>query len=223
MKSIAILTLALATAAIAGSALAQQATSAPGQNRHGDFKSMDTNNDGVIDRSEAAAYPHLAAMFDTIDVNKDGRIDASERAQHHAKTGKRGGPGKGARGAGRGHRGGMDGIARLDTNGDGRVSQEEAAKTPRVAEKFTAMDANKDGYLVRSEVRAYQERMRAERIVEMQKQFDERFSSADLNKDGKLSKSEVEAKMSWLVKRFAWLDENRDGFLSREELQPRHR
>ena len=42
------------------------ARAAPGQ--------ADTNGDGVIDRSEAAANPRLAAKFDELDKNKDGKL-----------------------------------------------------------------------------------------------------------------------------------------------------
>ncbi len=230
MKSMAILTMALATAMTSGAVLAQQATApkttiqkgepAPGQTRHAGRMMLDTNHDGVIDRAEAAAHPRFAAMFDKLDTNKDGRIEASERPQRQRHGGKRGNRGHGRGGM---DRGGMDGIARLDTNGDGRISRDELGKMPKFAEKFSQMDGNHDGYLVRSEMQAYSERMRPQRIAEMDKRFDERFKSADLNKDGKLSKVEVSEKMPRMVKRFAWMDEDRDGFLSRKELQPRHR
>ncbi len=230
MKSTTILTLALATAMTAGTALAQQATAptatiqkgepAPGQTRHPGRMMLDTNHDGVIERSEAAAHPRLAAMFDKLDTNNNGRLEASERPQRHRDGDKRGHHG---RGQGRMHRGGMDGVARLDANGDGRISQAELGKMPKLADKFPQMDGNHDGYLVRSELQAYHERMRPQRIAEMDKRFDARFTAADLNKDGKLSKVEVSENMPRLEKRFAWMDEDRDGFLSRKELQPRHR
>ncbi len=235
MKSTAILTLALATAMTAGAALAQQATApsttiqkgepAPGQTRHAGRMMLDTNHDGVIDRAEAAAHPRFAAMFDKLDTNKDGRLEASERPQWAGHGGKPGARGHGNMRRGGTHHGGMhgSGMARLDANGDGRISRDELGKMPRLAEKFSQMDGNKDGYLVRSEMQAYHERMRPQRAAEMQKRFDERFKGADLNKDGKLSKIEVGEKMPRMAKSFSWMDEDRDGFLSRKELQPRHR
>ena len=220
MKSIAILTLAIA-AVTAGGALAQQAApghSAGKQSGHfEDRKSLDTNNDGVIDRAEAAAKPRFAAMFDKLDSNKDGRLDAAERAQLKNRHGKRGMKGHGMRDNGRA------GIARLDTDGDGRISRDEVTKMPKFAEKFAQIDGNHDGYLVRSEVNAYHERMRPQRAAEMKERFDDLFASADLNKDGKLSKIEVSEKMPRMAKSFAWMDEDRDGFLSRSDLQPKHR
>ena len=58
-------------AATTGAALAQaDAPAAPAKAR----APLDTNQDGVIDRTEAAAHPRLAARFDTLDKNKDGAM-----------------------------------------------------------------------------------------------------------------------------------------------------
>lgn len=190
----------------------------------------DANGDGAIDRAEAAKSPRLAEKFDQLDRNRDGRLTADERPQGKGMHGDgRRGPG------GYGKRGGME---RLDTDGDGRISraefdagqaaraQREAAKGGEAAAKrgpafdFAAADANRDGYLVRSELRAYHERQRPQREAEHARRSAERFAAADINRDGKLSKLEVSEKLPHLEKSFAWMDENRDGFLSRDELQP---
>lgn len=42
------------------------------------FSSVDTDNDGAIDRKEAGKVPLLAPNFDRIDVNGDGQISKSE-------------------------------------------------------------------------------------------------------------------------------------------------
>jgi Ca2+-binding EF-hand superfamily protein len=131
------------------------------------------------------------------------------------------------------------GIERFDTDKDGRISRAEfdtgrAARDARVAEHpertrdgmathqppdFATLDTNRDGYLVRSELRAYHERMRPQREAERKARFEQRFTEADLNRDGKLGRTEVSEKLPRLSDRFAWLDENRDGFLTRAELQ----
>ena len=139
---------------------------------------IDANADGVVDRTEAAKFPRLAAKFEQIDTNKDGKLDAAERQTHRANRqgGKRGGM----------HRGGMHGdmgMKRMDTDGDGRISKAEAqAAAARYAERFDAMDANKDGYLDRSDMQA--------RMAERRAAF---FASADANKDGRLSRDEFAA------------------------------
>ncbi len=168
--------------------------------------SLDANHDGVIDRGEIAAHPRMAGKFDQLDRNHDGRLAADELPHW-----------KGRHGGGRGHHGD---LSKLDADGDGRIAQAELAGNPRLAPNFAAMDLNRDGYLVRSEVRSYRQRMRPQRMAERTKRFDERFAAADLDRDGKLSRVEVSEKMPRLAKGFAWMDDNRDGFLGREELLP---
>lgn len=169
---------------------------------------IDANGDGAISREEAAKFPRLAERFDQLDKNRDGKLDASERPQ------RRGGREHG------GGRGGAGGAARLDTDGDGRISRAEAARSPRLSQNFDQVDANKDGYVVRAELRAHMQRERPKREAERAQRFDAKFAEADLNRDGKLSKIEVQEKMPRLASGFAFLDENRDGFLSKSELKP---
>ena len=136
------------------------------------------------------------------------------------------------------HRGG---IERLDTDKDGRISKAEfdagqaqrdawraqhADKAQRIDDKrmhdaptFAALDANRDGYIVKGEMEAYHARMKPQREAERRARFDARFKEADLNRDGKLGRVEVQEKLPRLADKFAWLDENRDGFLSRAELE----
>ncbi|MGO4261780.1 EF-hand domain-containing protein [Lysobacter sp. TAB13] len=197
---------ALAAAMFAGAAIAAPQDDAASQQRP--RMKIDTNQDGVITREEASKFPRLAEHFDTLDKNHDGKLDASERPQ------RRGGREHG------GHRGGPGGAAKLDSDGDGRISKAEAAKSPRLSESFTQIDANHDGYIVRSELRGYFERERPKREAERAKRFDEKFAQADLNHDGKLSKLEVQEKMPRLASEFAFLDEDRDGFLTKADLKP---
>ena len=217
-----ILFTALALAVMAAGAHAAE----PTQPQRGAKATLDANGDGAIDRAEAAKFPRLAARFDQLDRNGDGRLDASERPQH--RHGRRGGKG------GWQHRGGhgFHDPARLDTDGDGRLSRAELeagsanarrGRTSPLVEHFDAIDANRDGYLVRAEIRDWHERQRPQREAQMRKRFDERFAAADLNGDGRLSRVEVDDKMPRMGGRFAWMDDNRDGFLSREELQPKRR
>lgn len=194
---------------LAGAALAvPPAPSTDAPQRHHMVR-LDTNNDGVVDRAEAAAHPRLAEKFDTLDSNKNGRLDAGELPSR-----------KGGRG---GHRGRMEHVIKLDTDGDGRISRAEAAAQPKVAASFDQADANRDGFLVRSELVASAEKRRGEFMAKHRAQFEAKFTAADTNRDGKLSRAEVDAGMPQLAKSFAFHDEDHDGFLTRADLQPKPR
>lgn len=223
MKSILPLAGLLLLAPLASPLLAQSTPAAPAR------PMLDANRDGIIDRAEAAKSPRLAERFDRLDRDNDGRLTADERP-HGKMRGK--------------HKGRHGGLERLDSDKDGRISRAEfdagqaarAATMDKHGEKhgkragmqqhppmdFAAIDANRDGYLVGSELRAHHERMRPQREAERTARFNTHFAEADLNRDGKLGRAEVTEKMPRLAERFAWLDENRDGYLSREELQAMH-
>lgn len=192
-----------------------QTTTAPDTPRR---MQVDANNDGAIDRNEAAKLPRLAEKFDQLDNNGDGRLDSSERPQRK-----------------RGHGGRRGGIERADADKDGRISRAEleSAEAARaedggksgghdrgLLDDFDAIDTNKDGHLVRGELRTWHERMRPQRAAAHAQRANEQFAEADLNRDGKLSRVEVEEKMPHAAEQFAWMDENRDGFLSSEEARP---
>jgi hypothetical protein len=130
---------------------------------------LDANQDGVIDRNEAAAHPRLAARFDTLDKNKDGKLDRDEMPR----------PAHGRRGPG--GRGGHP-FADLDKDQDGRISQAEAAADPKFAGRFAQLDANKDGFVDK-----------ADRELAGRQRRDAWFKAADSNQDGNLSKAEYDA------------------------------
>jgi hypothetical protein len=46
------------------------------------LQSLDSNKDGMVSKSEAAADPSLAKEFSKLDKNKDGKLDQSEFSQH---------------------------------------------------------------------------------------------------------------------------------------------
>lgn len=143
----------------AGTAVAQQpAATSDKPARH---MKLDTNNDGAIDRAEAAASPRLAERFDRADKDKDGRLAGEELRHRH-------------RWHHRGH-----GMMKLDADKDGRISKAEAAAEPKFAERFAKMDFNNDGYVDRADFKARMEQRRSEC-----------FDKADINHDGKLSRVE---------------------------------
>lgn len=116
---------------------------------------------------------------------------------------------------------GPHGIMRADTNGDGKVSKEEAAalQDKKQGDWFDKVDANKDGFLTDDEVRQARDARRDHMRGEMKARGEERFKEADTNNDGQISLDEAQAKMPRLAERFNTLDADKNGMLSKEELK----
>ena len=129
----------IAALAIASSA-ALGAVAAEGHGAHGGMaerlKQADTNGDGMLSREEAKALPMISKHFDEIDANHDGQITAEELHAFHQKRR-------------------ADHWKKLDTDGDGRISRDEAkANAARLFEHFDEIDANHDGFITPEELRA---------------------------------------------------------------------
>jgi Ca2+-binding EF-hand superfamily protein len=135
MKKIVAALTVLALGAVASLAIADQGD----QPRRGKMierlKAADTNADGLISRSEAAALPRLADRFDAIDANKDGQVSFEELRAARGKHGRHGGH-----------------FSRVDTDNDGKVSKAEALAAAEAM--FTRADANADGFVTPEEMRA---------------------------------------------------------------------
>ncbi len=165
-KPLLLLALLLATSATGVALAASPTGQKPAPPR------MDANGDGVIDRQEAAAHPHLAQRFDEMDKNKDGKLSRDEMPapRHGMRHGR--------------HHGGMHHGGRqasfmmrgMDANNDGRISAAEYRA------HFDTLDVNKDGYIDQADRQARAEQRRQEW-----------FNKADTDKDGKLSPTELEA------------------------------
>jgi hypothetical protein len=145
------------------------------------FALLDTNKDGVVEKTEADAArdkmqdDRRDAHFKTMDANGDGSISRAEFDAGHEKRAedRKAGKGHAMRGQGRGEgrgkgfgmgrgghgRGGM--FAHADANSDGKVTLSEALAKPTA--HFKTMDANKDGTVTPEERQAAREKMRAER------------------------------------------------------------
>lgn len=77
-----------AAVAICGGALANdQTTPTNDQTKMSmpDFKSLDTNKDGVVSKDEAGTNSDLSAKFDALDADKDGNLSTSEYAKATGK------------------------------------------------------------------------------------------------------------------------------------------
>lgn len=162
-----IIATALATTLIGGAALAAQETGAVDGMAKAPGVWMahrgDTNGDGVITRDEALA--DAAKRFDAADTNHDGKVTPEE--MRAARMAHRGGHARGLGGPegpggpedmhGPGSHGDM--LARLDTNGDGKISEAEFnAPHDRM---FQMIDTNHDGQIDEAEMQAAKAKMEA--------------------------------------------------------------
>lgn len=109
----------------------------------------------------------------------------------------------------------------VDANKDGFLTREEVKAAH--LKKFTQMDVNKDGALTKDEMKSHH---KSQMEMMKSKMIEKRVSHLDLNKDGSISKDE------WLsgperakkiaaemhAKRFDQIDTNKDGKLSDAEL-----
>ena len=108
---------------------------------------MDANNDGIVTREEASAFPRLAGQFDTADTNKDGQLDAAEMTAHREAM----------RATMRTHA--EERWKGADQDGDGALSREEAtASMPGIGRQFEKFDTNSDGKIAREEMHGFRMR-----------------------------------------------------------------
>ncbi len=61
------------------------------------------------------------------------------------------------------HAGGKQKFIAADSNGDGKLSRDEAQVLPHIAKHFDDIDSNHDGYITREELRVAHKRMEAVR------------------------------------------------------------
>jgi Ca2+-binding EF-hand superfamily protein len=56
-------------------------------------------------------------------------------------------------------------FAKIDTNSDGKISKDEAAKAerPMLKEKFDEIDTNKDSFIDKEELKAFREKQKENR------------------------------------------------------------
>ena len=103
----------------------------------------DKDGDGRVSRAEAeaAATERTNEWFDKLDLNKDGYVTQEETRQ--------------ARETRRGEMKAMfdEHFKTADTNGDGSLSLDEVqAGMPRLADRFSKLDKDKNGLLSREEL-----------------------------------------------------------------------
>jgi hypothetical protein len=104
----------------------------------------DKDGDGRISRAEATSTgaERSGKWFDRLDTNKDGYVTQEEMKQaretRHSQMREKG----------------EEHFKSVDANSDGQLSLDEVqAKSPRLAERFSALDTDKNGLLSKEELR----------------------------------------------------------------------
>ena len=110
------------------------------------------------------------------------------------------------------HTQGQAALKRLDRDQDLRLSRDEAALAPRLAQQFPLIDSNQDGQLEQGELEAYADARRALREEARRS----RFSRLDADGDGVIAGAELEGRQ-----RLARLDRNQDGRIELDEFHAR--
>jgi hypothetical protein len=107
-------------------------------NHEDKMKKMDTDGDGKVSSSEHASG--AAQMFAELDTDKNNSVSLAEMEAHmQAKPAPKGDAAMTAKKK----------IAKVDSNKDGAIGKDEHIAGS--ASMFTAMDADKDGFLTSSE------------------------------------------------------------------------
>ncbi|MDX9972465.1 MAG: hypothetical protein RBU21_05665 [FCB group bacterium] len=180
----------------------QKAAKGDKQDAAGRLKAADKNGDGRITPEEfTAAFPKAPAdRFAKLDRDKDGALTPKDR-QNEEKPGD-------ARHAMAAK------LQKADTNGDGKVTFEEAsaAKPGLVRADFDRFDTNKDGTITKEDAR---------KPAAGQGQRDElmkKLRAADTNTDTRVSWEEAQAAVPDITRaRFDRYDRNKDGFIAKDD------
>lgn len=124
---------------------------------------------------------------------------------------------------GRNHEARVAAFADSDSNRDGRLSLAEfqAARTRKLAERFSKLDGNRDGALTQDEMRAA---VREHKHIRSARRYQrmamrEQARALDTNHDQALSRTEIGDRMPKLAQNFDAIDLDNDGRLTRDEMR----
>jgi Ca2+-binding EF-hand superfamily protein len=174
------------------------------------LRRADTDGDGQVAKEEAmelADRNPLKNRFDESDANKDGYLTKAEFIQEFARRGVGTGDG------GWGNRAGFL-LQRGDSDGDGKISEEEFSKLPFLARLggFDDLDSNDDGFLDGDEFGDLADRLRNASLGRI-------FDRDDSDRDGFVTRDEA---TRTLKEYFDTLDADGDGRVSRAEHRERN-
>lgn len=117
-------------------------------------------------------------------------------------------------------------IEKLDTDGDGSISAEEAKAHPRMGEHFAKLDADGDGQLTSAELieakKAHRGRGGHHRMGPPEDHAKRMIEKLDADGDGQISEAEA-ADKPHLAERFSKLDADGDGQVTEQEMLEHHR
>lgn len=108
-------------------------------------------------------------------------------------------------------------FQRLDQDGNGAISREEAKAHPRMEKSFEAMDGDQDGQVIEAEYRDYAKTRREQHREKAKTEAKARWDKADANGDGMLSREEAKASPN-MVKHFDAMDADKNGQVSPQEV-----
>jgi Ca2+-binding EF-hand superfamily protein len=196
-KNIAILT--LGSTLVLGGAVA---LAGEGHDKHGGrhggwaqhfFAELDANKDGKVTRDEARSAGDR--FFTKLDLDRDGSLTEGEAQEGMRALGKERAEAR---------------FAAKDTNHDGKLSAEESKMRP---ERFTRLDANKDGFVTKDELtQGFQGKGDGRRC----KLGAHQFAMMDADSNGKVTKAEA---LAAAENRFGHLDANQDGVVTQDEMK----
>ncbi|MBF0309518.1 MAG: EF-hand domain-containing protein [Magnetococcales bacterium] len=175
------------------------------------MKKMDQDGDGSINSAEAKGP--LSKMFSGADTDGNGKLDSAElqKAMEAFQNQIKGQKGLGAPPSA------ADLIAKMDKDGDGDLSGEEAEGP--LADRFAKADTNGDGKVDQKELEADMKTMRKEGGPGKSGQApssQDLLKLLDANGDGTLAADEMKGPLS---KQFGRIDANGDGKVTQDELQ----